>query len=119
MKRYHFYHRETGIFTGSVLTTTDVAHVVPNTPHDHMAYEGTVDICKQRIDVVTGKLIAHVWEPAALPNMVHAGHARISHLEQNVQPRIIRECWLGYDGAVDRLKKLDDEIITLRKTLKD
>lgn len=117
MKRYHFYHKKTGIFTDFALTVTDKDHVEPNTPPDHVAFEGSIDIFKQRMDVGTGKLVEHLTAPLALPNLINMVHARVRHLEQEMQPRAIREALLGYDGALDRLKAIDDEIIKLRLEL--
>jgi len=116
MKHYHFYHENTGIFSDFVLTTTDDAHVEPNTPAGCKPYEGPVNIYKQRMDVATGKLVEHDGAPPVVPRLLHEVHTRIAHLELQ-QPRIVREVLLGYEGAIERLKDLDEKIIRLRAEL--
>ena len=108
-----------------------------NTPRDHIAIDGDhYDRLSQRIDIKTGNVVDqlpaqpsddHEWnatdrrwqvKPEVVAREQTRRHAilRISQLEMSGL-RSLRELALGEAKAADRLKALDSEIATLRKTL--
>jgi hypothetical protein len=132
-----FYHKVSGMFHARHLMSSDTKWIELNTPRDHIAIDGDhYDRLSQRIDIKTGKLIDqvpaqpsddHVWsatdrrwqlKPEVVAREETRRHAilRISQLELS-GVRSLRELALGEAKAADRLKALDSEIATLRKTL--
>lgn len=56
MREVSFFHRETGIFHGTILHATSDDLVAANTPPDHIAIEGFHDNLSKRVDVENVKL---------------------------------------------------------------
>lgn len=138
MRRFGFYHKETGLFHAHWFMT-DVdrpAAIAANTPKDHIALEGDYDPLSQRVDIQTAKVIDyqppcpsehHEWSAQAkrwrlkaevleLCAKRDAAHAEILRLERDVQPRAVREALLGR-GGFDRLREIEEAIAALREDL--
>jgi len=132
-----FYHKETGLFHGRNLMTSDPKLIAPNTPADHIAIEGDhFDPISQCIDIATGNVVDrlppqpsgdHEWntsirrwqlkpEIVAKEESCRVALERIRYLELKAL-RALREHSLGQATAIDRLKSIDDEIAQLRSTL--
>jgi hypothetical protein len=139
MRVVSFYHKVSGLFHARHLMSSDAKWIAINTPLDHIAIDGDhYDRLSQRIDTTTGKVIDalpaqpsndHEWnatdrrwqvKPEVLAREETRRHAilRISQLELS-GIRSLREMALGEAKAADRLKALDQEIATLRKSLTD
>jgi len=137
MRVIWFYHKDTGLFHGRHLMTSDPSLIAPNTPPDHIAIEGDhFDAISQRVDVATGKVIDrvppqpsedHEWnasirrwqvksELVAKQEARRVALERIRYLELKAL-RALREHALGQSTAIDRLKSIDDEIAQLRAML--
>ena len=133
MKTVSFHHKETGIFSSAVLTSTDDSAIAINTPRDHVAIEGAYDPLSKRVDVATGEVVDyqpplpsadHEWNATtkrwqltaavtAKREARRSALASIAALEAS-GVRAVRELALGQAGALDRLKALDIEIAALR-----
>ena len=132
-----FYHKDTGLFHGRHLMTSDPKLIASNTPADYIAIEGDhFDAISQRVDVATGKVVDrlppqpsddHEWNTSIRrwqlkPELVAKEEAcrvaleRIRYLELKAL-RALREHALGQASAKERLKSIDDEIAQLRATL--
>ncbi len=139
MRVIWFYHKDTGLFHGRNLMTSDPELIAPNTPPDHIAIEGDhFDPISQRVNVATGNVVNrlspqpsedHEWnssirrwqvkpEIAARKEACRVALERIRYLELKAL-RALREHALGQATAIDRLKSIDDEIAQLRSTLLD
>jgi hypothetical protein len=139
MRVVSFYHKVSGLFHARHLMSSDAKSIALNTPQDHIAIDGDhYDRLSQRIDIKTGKVVDelpaqpsddHEWnatdrrwqvKPEVLAREETRRHAilRISQLEMS-GVRSLRELALGEAKAADRLKALDSEIATLRKTLNE
>ena len=139
MRVVSFYHKVSGLFHARHLMSSDAKSIALNTPQDHIAIDGDhYDRLSQRIDITTGKVVDelpaqpsddHEWnatdrrwqvKPEVLAREETRRHAilRISQLEMS-GVRSLRELALGEAKAADRLKALDNEIATLRKTLNE
>lgn len=138
MKTVSFYHAQTGIFNGRVLSTDDPKAVQNNTPSGYVAIEGAFDSRSQRFDVSTGKIIAyqppspspdHEWNEAAnkwvlkqsvaqLANAKTAARTRIAALLES-QSTVVRKHLLngGAPATLDRLRAIDEEISALEDLL--
>lgn len=139
MRRFHFYHAETGLLHHSCVSinTPEAEKVAAlNCPEGHSPIEGELDPRSHRVDIATGEVIEyqppaptadHEWNAdakrwqlsaAALGklNRSNAARARIAQLE-NSQHRHVREHCLGIAGAAEKLKAIDDEIFSLRSQL--
>lgn len=137
MRVIWFYHKDTGLFHGRNLMTSDPKLIAPNTPPHHIAIEGDhFDPISQRVDVATGTVVDrlpprpsedHEWnssirrwqvkaELVAREEACRAALERIRYLELKAL-RALREHALGQATAIDRLKSIDDEIAQLRATL--
>lgn len=136
MKRYSFYHRETGAIHSMSVGATDQNDAALNTPADHIAIDGHFDALSQRVDIATGDVIdyqppppsaAHDWNadtkrwqlcPSAQATLDRraAALAGIAVLEAK-GIRAIRELSLSVPGAVDRVRSIDDQITALRADL--
>lgn len=139
IRSYSFYHAETGMFAGKIYETDapSDATILREGPPGHSYVEGKHDHLSKRVDVATGTVIdwqppapsaEHEWDsdrrrwklsPAASMKLHRSleATAQIQHLENDVQPRILREVALGHDGAKERLASLDAEIEQLRPQL--
>jgi hypothetical protein len=132
-----FYHKVSGLFHARHLMSSDAGSIALNTPRDHIAIDGDhYDRLSQRIDIQTGKVVDqlpaqpsedHEWnttdrrwqvkpEVLAREETRRTAILRITQLEMSGL-RSLRELALGEAKAADRLKALDVEIATLRKTL--
>jgi hypothetical protein len=139
MRVVSFYHKVSGLFHARHLMSSDAKSIVLNTPRDHIAIDGDhFDRLSQRIDIKTGKVIDqlpaqpsadHEWnatdrrwqlkpEVVAKEETHRQAILRIRQLELTGL-RSLRELALGEAKAADRLKALDTEIATLRKTLSE
>lgn len=137
MRVVSFYHKVSGLFHARHLMSSDAESITLNTPRDHIAIDGDhFDRLSQRIDIKTGNVVDqlpaqpsddHEWnatdrrwqvKPEVVAREQTRRHAilRISQLEMSGL-RSLRELALGEAKAADRLKALDSEIATLRKTL--
>ena len=137
MRVVSFYHKVSGLFHARHLMSSDAKSIALNTPRDHIAIDGDhYDRLSQRIDIKTGNVVDqlpaqtsddHEWnatdrrwqvKPEVVAREQTRRHAilRISQLEMSGL-RSLRELALGEAKAADRLKALDSEIATLRKTL--
>lgn len=138
MRRFHFYHAETGLFADlSVCVGGDPSSdekVRANTPEGHAALEGEFDHLSQRVDVATGAVVDHQppapttdhewnattkrWQlkpaVAATQEARRAALAQIVMLEQS-QDAAVRDALLG--RGTDRLKAIDEQITALRSQL--
>lgn len=137
MKSVMFYHLDTGILRPSHFTTSDDSLVELNIPDNHAAIEGHHDHLSRRVDLAAGIVVDyqppqpsadHEWNAdirrwqltaaaQAKADAREAALARIAFLEGAPSRRAAREHALGYDGALARLKTIDDEIIALRQKL--
>lgn len=144
MKCVSFYHRETGLFNGAHLTTSDEDTIELNTPADHVAIDGHHDSLSKRVDISSGEVVDYqapplsddhvldpqtrqwVLTPAALERKRKRPDAlaRIAKLEA-AQHRLVREAlmqlMLGQDTkqSYQRLAGIDDEIETLRSVVNE
>jgi hypothetical protein len=137
MRVVSFYHKVTGMFHPRHLMSSDARSIVLNTPRDHIAMDGDhFDRLSQRVDIKTGKVVDqlpeqpsadHEWnatdrrwqlkpEVVAKEETRRNAILRIKQLEL-AGLRSLRELALGEVKAADRLKALDNEIATLRKSL--
>jgi hypothetical protein len=137
MRVVSFYHKVTGMFHPRHLMSSDARSIVLNTPRDHIAMDGDhFDRLSQRVDIKTGKVVDqlpeqpsadHEWnatdrrwqlkpEVVAKEDTRRNAILRIKQLEL-AGLRSLRELALGEVKAADRLKALDNEIATLRKSL--
>ena len=137
MRVVSFYHKVSGLFHARHLMSSDAKSIALNTPRDHIAIDGDhYDRLSQRIDIKTGNVVDklpaqpsddHEWnatdrrwqvkpEVVAREQTRRNAILRISQLEMSGL-RSLRELALGEAKAADRLKALDSEIATLRKTL--
>lgn len=139
IRSYSFYHRETGRFAGKCYETDSPTHdtIAREAPEGHDYIEGRHDHLSKHVNIGTG--LVEDWQPPA-PSPDHEwdvarqrwklnvaaslklhrsleATAQIQHLENDVQPRILREVALGRDGAKERLASLDAEIEQLRPQL--
>jgi hypothetical protein len=57
MKHVSFYHKDTGLFTGTYIYASDVAAIPLNTPPDHIAVAGAHDPATHKVNVSTGKIV--------------------------------------------------------------
>jgi hypothetical protein len=132
-----FYHRDTGLFNGIKLMSSDETAVKLNTPEDHLAIAGHHDHLSRRVDLESGQVVPyqppspsdhHMWEAATERWVLNddrqlkiAAHrdalSKIAILEAS-QPRYIREHTLGTNPkALERLQAIEDEIVELRKSV--
>lgn len=88
MKRWHFYHKDTGLFHGRSFATKYESDVATNTPADHVAIPGTFDYLSQRVDVETGKVVEHRPEQ---PSEDHDWNGRRWVPKPELQQKIIAD----------------------------
>lgn len=141
MKRYGFYHRETGLLANVVFSTDDEnAMLANNTPADHIAIEGHHDSLSKRVDIATGQVIDyqppapsadHEWNAetkrwqlnaavTAKAQARAAALAAIAILEgQSMRPMRELALGIGILGARSRLAAINSQIASLRKSLSD
>jgi hypothetical protein len=131
------YNLETGLFTSVIIAVHDDL-LDANTPSGHKTLIGRYDHLSQRVDLATGEVVDYQppqpssddewnaetkrWQLIAAAadraNRHISASEHIGLLEAS-QHRALREHALGYPGAVDRLKEIDQEIAALRKDLSD
>lgn len=137
MKIYSFYKRDTGILTGEKFLTNNLLD--RQLPDGCCALEGDHDHLRVRVDVSDPDFPVLVDYLPSRPDAGFEWHAdvknwkvsdavqakidaraaalrRITQIE-GAQPRAIREFALGFAGAGERLKAMDDEIAVLRPDL--
>jgi hypothetical protein len=117
MKRFSFYHAETGVFS-SKRYYGNYAALASNTPHSHVPLEGVYDRRTQRMDIVAGEVVAYEPPPPSADE-VRAKARRealqaIQRLEAS-QQRAIREAVLSGDSA--RLQDIEQKIAEIRKEI--
>lgn len=137
MKAVSFYHKENGVLASNHLVVSDDGMLEANTPRDHAAIDGHHDHLSKRFDLQTKQLVEwippapsadHVWDEASKtwnlnPDAMakierrRTAYARIAVLESSTL-RTLREHALGHAGAADKLKEIDDEILSLRSLLR-
>lgn len=139
MNTYSFYHRDTGLFNGTVILLSDEKTLALNTPADHIAIEGAHDGFSKRVEVSTGSVIEYQppspganfewnailkrWQLNGATQAQLAAHAsaavQIRALEAT-QHRAVREVLLGKAGALALLQSIDSQITALEaESLKD
>ena len=109
---FSFYRIEDGTFTGRRIVTSHP--VAKNTPKGCGAVAGKYDARTQRVDLVTGEVVAYEAPPDARRERDRA-EVRIAALE-SAQLRTMRELMLDPNNAEarNRLQATDAEIIGLR-----
>lgn len=142
MKTVTFYHKNTGMLSPLTVVVSDDRMIEINTPEDHVAIEHPKnrtpwDYLSHKFDIASNSIVdyqppspshEHVWNtelrrwvlhPEVLQRNMELSEARqrLRYLLAEVQPHAIREHALGYEGSLERLKKLDDEVNELRKKL--
>ena len=117
VKSYSFFHRDTGLFNGTILNTNSPELVSVHTPKDHMPLEGAHDGRLHRVNVVTGELESHTIEMPPDPNSRHA-LVSIERLERQAH-RSLRELALDSSNiaARQRLEQIEAAIAELRQYL--
>jgi len=124
IKRWHIYDAATGIFTGvsfhSSVASADEdlpQGMEANVPAGHKVWVAEqIDYAAQRVDVVSGTLIAYRAQPSAEAAKASA-LAQIRMLEAG-QHRSLREAVVSGDrDAFRHLNDIEDRIIELRKQL--
>jgi hypothetical protein len=137
VKTFSLYEASTGLFTGKRLQCDEDALLEVRLPPGTLTLEGAYDHMSQRVDMMTGCVVAyyplaptadHEWNAASkrwhVPQDLRAQadgrraeiFARIHALETS-QGRAIREATLGDPAALKRLREIDAEITTLRAEL--
>lgn len=135
-KTWHFYDKATGMFTGRTFSAPDDSNLSHNTPEGHGAHcaKEHIDHLCHRLDLVSGEIIPHQLIQPSPDHTLEDGKwvvdhkriarrreretrlARIAALEKKL-PRALLEHALGYDGALQRLRDIDNELISLRGEL--
>ena len=142
MRRFSFYHKDTGILQSAHLSISDhvacIRNVEANTPPDHEWIEGQYDHLSQRVEPTTKKIIDykppqpsadHEWNTDKkrwqLTSAVRDKQriradalAQIVTLERR-QHRAIREAVLNQPEGIKRLATIEEQIATLRKVLNE
>jgi len=132
-----FYHKESGLLNGRSLVASDNRLVALNTPDGYIAIDhpegSTLDHLSQKVDIETGNIVDyqplapsedHEWDARArryrlkpdvkaIRDRQEAAVIRISMLERE-SITALREAVLDKDGAMERLKAIDDEITSLK-----
>jgi|SRR6185295_7999522 len=114
MKAVSVYCKTTGLIKHHI-TANDDDDLKHNIPADHAVIDGHHDPRTCKVDLVTGAIERHSGaDPVAMPvHPVLDARRRIHALDQR-SIRVLRELALGYDGARQRLKDIDDEMQLLR-----
>jgi hypothetical protein len=140
VKRYHFYHRESGLFHREWFMTDDERPEVlaANTPADHLAIEGEFDHLSQRVDLSGPEARVvdyqppqpradHLWDEVTRrwrldPAVVERQQRRAAALEritalEAAQARPMRELALNLTNAEarKRLEGIEAQIAQLRQ----
>lgn len=133
---WSFYDLTTGLFIDGTFSGPRSA-IEENTPEGCEAIEATVDPLSHRVDLQTKEIVDyipprpsadHEWNPTTKrwvlkPEVVERIAAReaalreIRRLEQEEQPRPVRETLLGIPGGIDRLVIIQEKIEKLRDSL--
>ncbi|HET8685171.1 MAG TPA: hypothetical protein VFM18_00745 [Methanosarcina sp.] len=79
--------------------------------------DNQMDLVGDKVQMTDEEIELHLNPPKTAEQNNAEIYAKIAELEAK-QPRALREAALGYDGATDRLKSIDDEISALRAELK-
>lgn len=138
MKSVSYYHKSSGLLTGSLYTFSDDLAVALNTPDDHIAIDGHHDHLSKRVNIETGDVVDyqppcpsehHEWnddtkrwvinaDRQAKLDAHHGALQKINTLEAT-QNRFLREVHLGVNvaKATARLKAIEEEIVELRKSI--
>jgi hypothetical protein len=117
LRQVSFYHPETGLFHGSIVTGSEKA-IELNTPPGHVAIDGAFDPGRHRVDLATRQVVPHTPPRDPALDAAHAAAtaaARIADLERQ-QHRAVREALLAL-GTGGRLAEIEAEISALRSTL--
>ena len=139
MRYYSFYDLQTGAIHPQVLFTSDPAAVSKNIPVGHGVLEDQrLHFLKHRVNLQTGAVEQlrpeqpsddhewieerGEWQLSLAANIrqhqARAARLEIRHLEQNVQPRVLRALALGDPEAAGRLQRIEAQIAELRKALR-
>lgn len=144
MRSVVFYHKDTGVFHGAVLTTNSVDAVELNTPPDHVAIDHpqteSFDQAYHRVNLETGEVQfhpppkpseQHEWNDETsrwhIPDHVHraaskrrAALAEVHRLNCEVTPVLLRKlvlCKLADDvrQILAELRKVHDKVVELEQ----
>lgn len=118
MRHWHFYHRDTGVFSTGSYSSSDDRFLARNTPENHVAFEGYFDHSKQRIDIETGGVIDYIPQSNSeeiAASIRQLAQLQIARLEQQ-QLRSMRELALdpANQEAKSKLVEIDSRIAALR-----
>jgi len=133
VKVWSFYNPETGEFLRRTFRGPARA-LEANTPVGFLPWEGKVNPEANKVDLVTGALVAwqspqpsldHEWTGAGWKVSDQARAVRTRRAEalgkikalESRQPRVLRELALGDDQARARLQAIEEEIQKLRSDL--
>jgi hypothetical protein len=142
MRCFYFYHKTSGVLNQNtiVINAPNAENVaLLNCPPEHKIIEGNFDPLSQRVDIETGQLIDyqppqpsadHEWNAdtkrwqlsAAAQSKLDGNTAAMTSISSGElrSLRAMRELLLvlSVEGAErDRLKAIDDEIVSLRPQL--
>lgn len=76
-----------------------------------------MDLVGNKTPMTDEEIALHLSAPKTTEQRNAEIYAKIAELEAK-QPRALREAALGYGGATDRLKAIDEEISALRADIK-
>lgn len=130
MKRYSFYHKDTGVFATHWYSAT-VPELEANTPADHVAIEGKFhplshkfDLTKKEVTQADSPGADHVWDEEAgkwAPGAELLGamrgesayRSRLADLHEE-ERRATRAAVLGDAAARERLQEIHTELEGMR-----
>jgi hypothetical protein len=122
IRRFHFYHGETGVFATLVFHGHDHDAQL-NAPKGYKAIAGEFEVRTQRIDIATGRAVPYDSPAAAAQKAVHE-EARARRALQQELDRLKdqqRELVVAHlTGAADKAKELretESRIAALRAKL--
>jgi hypothetical protein len=138
MKRWFFFHKQTGQFAEKSFSSRYASDVELNTPEGHGSIAGQFDHLSQRVDIATSEVVDYQppqpssehewntetkrWQLTAEAQQRNADHASaqatIARLESQ-QARSIRELFVDSTNAEarNRLTDIDQQIAALRPAL--
>ena len=100
MSRWHFYHKDTGAFSGKHFSSKYESDVAGNTPIDHIAIQGIFDYLSQCVDIETGKVIEFIPDQ---PSGDHSWNGRRWTPSPDLQKRLIDDRFAKIElEAIDR-----------------
>lgn len=128
MKRFSYYHKETGELHSMRTSFTDhpghEKDAADSAPKDHAHIEGHHDRMRMKVDLKTMKVVPH-GRPLPTPvdttmaTKLREAQAKKWHLNHEVHPHLVRECLLDVKGAKEKLQALHDEVLALDAVISD